>query len=293
MESIMRLGGCVVVLCLSLPLICSGQSKEFVAIQQVVRDVANLEDLVKQNNKAINEKLDELSRQIGASSEAAARTGSSLAGLESGLKSQLEEQQKSSAVTGAKVTKMEESFQNLSEMVATQNARLEKLEQLMADIKTALTTIQSPAAPPAPEGSGAFSGLSADKLFENAMRDKNGGETALALKEFTEYVQSYSATYLAPQAQYYIGEIYYNGDDLEKAVQAFDAVLERFPTNEKTPDAHYMKGMALAKLGRRAEANKEFTIVVKEYSGTPLAARAKAQISAAASSRTPAKSKSK
>jgi len=37
-------------------------------------------------------------------------------------------------------------------------------------------------------------------------------------------------------------------------VKAFDAVLERFPENPKTPDALYMKGVSLMKAGRRTDA---------------------------------------
>ena len=123
---------------------------------------------------------------------------------------------------GLKVDQMASEFQALRESVASLNARFGKLEQQIVDIGTALRTLQSPVAPPPPAG-GSASGpavraLSADALFQNAVSDKEGGNAELALKGFTDYVQNYSATYLAPAAQYYIGEILFGKGELEDAV---------------------------------------------------------------------------
>ena len=43
---------------------------------------------------------------------------------------------------------------------------------------------------------------------------------------------------------------------------AFDMLLEKFPDNNKTRDAMYMKGMSLVKLGRRAEGARQFHLVI-------------------------------
>jgi TolA-binding protein len=287
----MKLGGRLVLVSLAVPFLCLGQSKELVATQQVIRDLANLEDRTRAAQKVTDEKLEKLLQQTQAAIDAATRANTSVAGLEPILKDQLSEQQKSQANTGLKVTQMAEDLQSLKDTVASQNVRLGKIEQLIADLKTALTTLQAPPGPPS--DAGATSGLSADTLFQNALRDKNGGNTDLALKEFTDYAQNFGKTYLAPQAEYYIGEIYFNGGELEKAVDAFDAVLEKYQENEKTPDARYMKGMALFKLGKRAEARKEFDALIKKYPTHPLAAKAKAQIAASAPAARPAASKSK
>jgi tol-pal system protein YbgF len=286
MESIMKLAGRLVLVSLAVPFLCLGQSKELVATQGVARDLANLEDRTRTWQKTTDEKLDKLAQQTQAAIDAATKANASVAGLEPILKEQVAEQQKSTANVGLRVEQLATEFQTLKESVAAQNVRLGELKQLIADVKTALTTLQSPPGPPS--DSGATSGLSSDTLFQNALRDKNGGNTDLALKEFTDYTQNFDKTYLAPQAQYYIGEIYFNSGELEKAVDAFDAVLEKYQENDKTPDAHYMKGMALLKLGKRAEARREFDALIKKFPGNPLAAKAKAQIAATAPAKPPA-----
>jgi tol-pal system protein YbgF len=291
MESIMKLGGRLVLVSLAVPFLCLGQSKELVATQQVIRDLANLEDRTRAAQKATDDKLEKLLQQTQAAIDAATKANASVAGLEPILKDQVAEQQKSQANTGLKVTQMAEDLQTLKESVNAQNARLGKLEQLITDLKTALTTLQAPPGPPS--DAGATAGLAADTLYQNALRDKTGGNTDLALKEFTDYTQNFGKTFLAPWAQYYIGEIYFNGGELEKAVDAFDAVLEKYQEGDKTPDAHYMKGMALLKLGKRAEARKEFDALIKTYPGNPLASQAKKQIAASAPAAKAPASKSK
>ena len=288
----MKLGGRIVLVSLAVPFLCLGQSKELVATQGVARDLANLEDRTRAWQKTTDEKLDKLAQQIQAAIDAATKANASVAGLEPILKEQVAEQQKIQANSGLKVTQMAEDLQNLKESVNQQNVRLGKLEQLITDLKTALTTLQAPPTPPG-EASAPQSGLSPDTLFQNALRDKNGGNTELALKEFTDYTQNFGKTYLAPQAQFYIGEIYYNDGELEKASDAFDVVLEKYQENDWTPDAHYMKGMALRKLGKRAEALREFNALIKKFPGNPLAAQAKKQIAASAQPAKPPASRSK
>ena len=288
----MKLGGRLVLVSLAVPFLCLGQSKELVATQGVARDLANLEDRTRAWQKTTDEKLDKLAQQIQAAIDAATKANASVAGLEPILKEQVAEQQKIQANSGLKVTQMAEDLQNLKESVNQQNVRLGKLEQLITDLKTALTTLQAPPTPPG-EASAPQSGLSPDTLFQNALRDKNGGNTELALKEFTDYTQNFGKTYLAPQAQFYIGEIYYNDGELEKASDAFDVVLEKYQENDWMPDAHYMKGMALRKLGKRAEALREFNALIKKFPGNPLASQAKKQIAASAQPAKPPASRSK
>ena len=69
------------------------------------------------------------------------------------------------------------------------------------------------------------------------------------MQGFQEYLRYYNNTELAPNAQFYIGQIHYDKTDFAPAVQAFDTVLEKYPENNKTADATYMKGMALLKSG--------------------------------------------
>jgi TolA-binding protein len=67
---------------------------------------------------------------------------------------------------------------------------------------------------------------------------------------------------------------------MDEAIRAFDLVLEKYPENNKTADAHYMKGMALLKVGRRNQARDEFYSLIERFPNHELAAKAKAQLRA-------------
>ena len=106
------------------------------------------------------------------------------------------------------------------------------------------------------------------------------GKYDIAFQEFSDYLKYFSNTDLAPNAQYYIADIYYRKADYENALMAFDAVLEKFADNPKTPDARYMKAVCLMKLGKNDSAAREFRDIYTLYvtSHPDTAAKAKAQL---------------
>jgi tol-pal system protein YbgF len=83
---------------------------------------------------------------------------------------------------------------------------------------------------------------------------------------------------LSPAAQFWIGHIYFAQGDYEQAVKAFDAVLERYHDNNKTPDAMLWKGKSLVKLDKRNAGAKEFRDLVQRYPGSEAATNARAQL---------------
>jgi TolA-binding protein len=85
---------------------------------------------------------------------------------------------------------------------------------------------------------------------------------------------------LAPNAQYFIAEIHAKQNNLEQALAEFDMVLEKYPDNNKTPDALYMKGATLVKLGKRTQGKQEFCELVKRFPSNDYANRARTQVKA-------------
>ena len=151
---------------------------------------------------------------------------------------------------------MGDDVRSLKDSLADLSSRLERMDAKMTDLKNQLQIIQNPPAAPGPGGSaaptntppggpvsqaGPPAGMSANDSYTAAVRDLQTGKTDLAYTEFSQYLQYFPNTELAANAQYYLGEISYNRGDFSGAVKAFDAVLERYPDNPKTPDAHYMK----------------------------------------------------
>ena len=279
-----------------LPAALFGASKEIVQLQ---RDVALLQDDVKTLQRSLDEKMAALRTLVEQTLAAASKSGTSVAVLENGIRDRLLEQQKSLTGPvvnmGAKVDQMATDFQTLRESISDLTERMNKMQTQLVDLNNTIKVIGAPPAPPpsasttpgglsglsggssgAPSG-GPPAGMSGKNLYETALRDRSGGNLDLALQGFQEYLRYYSSTELAPSAQFYIGQINYDKNAFQPALQAFDAVLEKFPENNRTADAMYMKGMTLLKTGLRNEAAREFLNVITKYPSTEVASKARIQ----------------
>ena len=100
----------------------------------------------------------------------------------------------------------------------------------------------------------------------------------MALQEFSDYLKYYPSMAYAPNAQYQIGDIYFSEGNYDAALKAFDLVLEKFPDNNKTPDALYMKGLTLVRMRRPTAGSKEFQEVVRRYPRSEIATKAREQL---------------
>jgi len=235
-------------------------------LQEIKRDIGLLEERVRELEKTLGQQVTDLKTLIQQSLDASAKTNTALNSFETSLRERLT-QQLAAPITGVstKVDQMSTEFQAVRENVSAMNETLTKLQTQIIDLSNAVKVLQAPAPPPPSGAPGAFGtstgassgpppGMSARQLYESAMKDRSGGNLDLALQGLQEFLKWYGTSELAPSAQYNIGQIYYDKNDFANAVPAFDAVLERYAENNKTPDARYMKGMALLKSGQRTQA---------------------------------------
>lgn len=256
---------------------CEAQRKEYVELQ---REVAQLQEQVRTLQRTLDEKLAELKVLVQQALDNTAKVNTAVAVMDAGVRDRLREQAGNLvgpvAAIGTKVDQMASEFQGLKTAVEDVNARLGKVERQIVDLGNTMKVLQAPVGPP---GTAAPPpGVSADSLYANSLRDKDGGNYDLALQGFTDYLRYFGATDTAPNAQFYIGEIHYRRGELEAALQAFDMVLERYPANNKTLDAMYMKGLTLIKQGERNRGADELRALIKRAPTSELAAKAGAEI---------------
>jgi TolA-binding protein len=275
--------------------------EDFIALQ---RDVAQLQDQIKQLQTDQNQKLAALQTLIQQALDASTKVNAGMASLQDNVRrSMTEEQQRTAAPLATmnnKVNQVSEDVGAIKENVADLGGRMSKLDSKLSDISTAVRTLSTP--PPAPpsangqaSGPAVPAGITADSLFENANRDYTSGKDDLAMQEFTEYLQYFPKGPNAPDAMYYQGMIYDRAKppQYEDALQAFDSVGERYPENPKSADALYMKGVELMKLKRNADAAVEFRNLIKTYPNHPTAARAQAHLREIAAAPSTARGKKK
>ncbi len=267
-----------------LPPLTAAPSKEIVELQ---RDVALIQDQLRTLQRAFDEKLATLTVLTQQSLDAANKANTAVAVLDGGVRDRLKEQERivvaPVAGVGAKVDQMANEFSGVKESMTDLLSRMSKLQQQVVDLSSAVKTMQAPPAPPPaalpPAGTAAaLPPMPAATLYQNAMKDKSGGKTELALQEFKDYITYYSNTELAPNAQFHIGDIYYAEGDYENALQNFDLVLEKFNENNKTNDARFMKGKTLLKMEERNKGVAEFRQLIKDSPRSDLATKACAEI---------------
>ncbi len=264
-------------------------SKEMVQLQ---RDVSQLQEAMRVLQSGFDTKMTELRVLVQQALDESKRASTALTVLDSGIKDRMREQEQKVAApvagVGTKVDALSNDFSTLREAILELSQRMNKLSTELREVKDAVTTIK--VAPPPPEPVSQQPPQAAipppQQLYDKAMSDKSGGNLELALGQFQDFVKAYPKEPLAPNAQYYIGEIHYNRNDFDSAVSAFDTVLERYPDNIKTPDATYMKGLALLRGGQKASARKVFEDVVRKYPNSEMAPKAKTQLAALGASST-------
>lgn len=261
------------------PLALMGQKKE--DILEIQRDLALLQDQVTQLQKSQEEKMAAMQSMLQQTVEVSSKLSSGLSSLQREIEQKLSAEQTQLAgpvaTMGAKVDQMSTDFSSVATNVDELMRRMAALDAKLTDIKNAVTTLQSP--PPPPPGATGASGtpgpggttpqvpqMSAETTYNNAYRDYMKGQNDLALQEFADYVKNFPNTADAPNAQYYIGYIYFSsGSNWTDAAKAFDDVLEKWPENPKTADAMYYKGVALQKAGQKSAAAKTLRDYIAKY----------------------------
>lgn len=279
----------VVLGCLPVPSLLAQKREDILSIQ---RDVAQLQDQVKQLQTSQDQKLAELEGLIKQALDQSNQASGSMASLQRTLTDRLNDQQAKVAgpiaVLGTKIDQSSDDVRAVRENLAALSNRVANLDNKLSDISSAVRTLSQPAAAPPPPASGAPpaaagapippEGTSAESLWLNAFRDYSSGKDDLAMMEFNDYLKYFPTAENAASAQYYVGQLYNRAKMFDDAVQAFDAVLERYPDNPKTPDALYGKADALAHGGHRSEAAAEFKDFLTRFPTHSLARNAQAQL---------------
>jgi len=268
-----RLAGLILILS---PVTLMGQKKEdILAIQ---RDVAILQDQVRQLQKSQDDKMTAMQAMLQQSVDAANKLTSGLAALQHEVDQRLTDQQNKLvapvATLGTRIDQMSSDFSSVSTNVAELMRRMAALDTKLSDISNAVRTLSAPPQPPPGQvpagnplgGSGQVPAVSAETAYQNAYRDYSSGKNDLALQEFADYVKNFPDTADAPNAQFYIGYIYFTGgSNWADAAKAFDDVLERWPENPKSADAMYYKAVSLQKDNQRTAAAKTFRDFLAKY----------------------------
>lgn len=99
-----------------------------------------------------------------------------------------------------------------------------------------------------------------------------------ALTLFRGFLKRYPQHHLADNAQYWIGEIFYDLEDYPNAILAFREVVTRYAEETKAPDALLKMGYSYVALDDPANARVFLKRVVKNYPFSQAESKARAKL---------------
>lgn len=167
------------------------------------------------------------------------------------------------------------------EKVDDNNVRISSLSQELEAVRLALPQgggaappaggidAPSPASGQAGSGQaasgGAAAGVSPQRLYDLAWADYVGSQYNLAISGFENYIRTYGRTEQAGDAQYFIGESYYQQGMFKESAAAYDRGISDYPNSKRIPDMYFKRGMALNALGQTDRARESWEYVVKTF----------------------------
>lgn len=234
-------------------------------IQEMQRDVAQLQELVKNLQRSIEERMATLGTQVQGAADAAGKATAAAGSVQSRVDQLAREQeQKLAAPVATLGTRMDQVTGTMGTMqhaMTDLTAVITKLETKIEDLAMAVKVLQSPPKPPEPTGPS----MSATDLLTNADRDKTSGKLDLALQGYADYLKWYGNTPRAADAQYFIGSIHYSQKDYDAALKDFDTLLETYPKSSRVPEALFYQGRSLAALGRTSDAAESYKELKRRF----------------------------
>ena len=116
------------------------------------------------------------------------------------------------------------------------------------------------------------------RLYQQALDQLRGGRHDEAVSSFRGFVKQHPQHDLADNAQYWLGECFYDRKDYSTALREFRRVAEKFPQGNKAPDALLKVAFSYLALGSGRPARETLQEIVRNYPRHQAAGLAKAKL---------------
>jgi len=179
---------------------------------------------------------------------------------------------------GSRSDQISGQIQALNDTLDELKVRLAKVTKQLEDMQAAQQSIQAQQAQQQQQQQALAQAPPPDVLYNNALRDYNGGKNDLATQELSDYIKFYPNTDLAGNAYFYMGEIQFKSGNYQQAEQSYDQVLQNFPSGNKAASAQLKKGFSLIELGKQDDGVSELRHLIQRYPHAPEALQAKERL---------------
>jgi tol-pal system protein YbgF len=168
---------------------------------------------------------------------------------------------------------LEERRKNLEEKIREMEDRLKGAEGKMKQM-------ESEKSGPTKEVLSEPKGLSAGMgdLYKDAYETFQKGDLEGARRKFEAFLKQYPNTELSGNAQFWIGETYYQKKDFERAILEYEKAITKYPETGKIPAALFKQALAFLELGDKTNARNLLRRVIERFPHSDQAEMAKKKL---------------
>jgi len=245
-----------------------GVSKEMVQLQTQVQQ---LQEQMTAMQRSFDERMGVMNNLVERDTDAVNKAAAAVSALQTTL-------QKQQGDSSSHVDQLSGQIQALNDSLDELKARLAKVSKQLEDMQSSQQSTAAQAAQQQAQQQALAAAPPPDVLYNNALRDYNGGKNDLAIQEFSDYIKFYPNTDLAGNCYFYLGEVQFRQANYQQAAQNYDQVLQNFPTGSKVASAQLKKGFALIELGKQDDGVVELRHVIQRYPRSPEALQARERL---------------
>ena len=245
-----------------------GVNKDMVQLQTQVQQ---LQEQMTAMQRAFDERMGVMKNLVEQDTDAVNKVAAALNSLQVTL-------QKQQSEGGTKTDALSGQIQALNDTMDEIKVRLAKVTKQLEDMQSAQQSLAAQQTQQQQQAQALASAPPPDVLYNNGLRDYNGGKNDLATQEFSDYIKFYPNTDLAGNSYYYLGEIQFRAANYQQAAQNYDQVLQNFPSGNKAASAQLKKGFALIELGKQDEGVSELRHLIQRYPHAPEALQARERL---------------
>ena len=243
-------------------------NKDIVELQT---QVANLQQQMTQMKQSFDERMGVMRNLLEQNTAINNKVSAAIDNLQASINRQQQDR-------GGQVDQISGQIQALNDTMDELKVRLAKLSKQFEDMAAAQQSMAAQQAQAQQQQQAIAQAPPPDVLYNNALRDYNGGKNDLAVQEFSDYIKFYPNTDLAGNSYFYLAEIQYKTGDYQNAVANYDLVLQNFPSGNKAAGAQLKKGFALLELGKEDQGAQELKHVIQRYPRTNEAMQARERL---------------
>ena len=175
---------------------------------------------------------------------------------------------------------LEEKRKSLEEKNRAQEEKIKEMEDRLkgveGKIKQAELEKSSPAKEVLPEAKRLSAGMG--DLYKVAYETFQRGDFEGARKTFAAFLKQYPNAELSGNAQFWIGETYYQKKDFEKAILEYEKAISKYPESSKIPAALFKQALSFLELGDKRNARNLFKRLIDRFPHSDQAELAKKKL---------------